>query len=59
MRLNAIPADIWLLKMTPSLLQRMTPVTATEIYEVGTNNFHHEGFFSVEIFGRSAQKAVT
>jgi hypothetical protein len=43
MRLNAIPADIWLLKMTPSLLQRMTPVTATEIYEVGTNNFHRDG----------------
>jgi len=51
MRLNAIPADVWLLKMTPSLLQRMKPVTATEIYEVGTNNFHHEGLFSVEIFG--------
>ena len=51
MLLTDIPADIWMLKMTPSLRQRMTPVTTGEIYEVGTNNLHSEGLFSVEIFG--------
>lgn len=51
MRLSGIPGDIWLLQMTPALLQRMTPVTTGEIYEVGTNNLHKDGLFSVEIFG--------
>lgn len=51
MRISGIPGDIWLLQMTPALLQRMKPVTTGEIYEVGTNNLHKDGLFSVEIFG--------
>lgn len=51
MLLDNIPADVWMMKFTPALLQRMTPVTTGEMYEVGTNNLHSQGLFSVEIFG--------
>lgn len=51
MLLDNIPADVWMMKFTPALLQRMTPVTTGEMYEVGTNNLHKDGLFSVEIFG--------
>lgn len=51
MRLNSIPFNIWLLKMTPELVRSMSPTLSGEIFEPGTNNLKHDGLFSVETFG--------
>lgn len=51
MRLNSIPFNIWLLKITPELVRSMSPTTTGEIFETGTNNLNAQGLFSVENFG--------
>lgn len=51
MRLNTVPFNISLLRLTPELLRTMRQTTTGEIFETGTNNLNKDGLFSVETFG--------
>ena len=51
MRLNSIPFNIWVLKISPELVRSMRPTTTGEIFETGTNNLNENGLFSVETYG--------
>ena len=56
MRLNTVPFNVWLLRVTPELLRSMRPTTTGEIFETGTNNLNKDGLFSVETFGPLGSK---
>lgn len=47
-----VPFNIGLLNLTPASLQRVKQVKVLDIFDGATNNFHPEGLFSTEIFGR-------
>lgn len=47
-----VPFNIGLLNLTPEKLQRVKQVKALDIFDGATTNFHPEGLFSTEIFGR-------
>lgn len=50
MKLNSTEFDI--LYLTDRELQLLNQVKVLDVYESGTENFHPEGLFSTEIFGR-------
>ena len=47
-----VPFNLALLNMTPDKLQHVGQVKVLDIFDGATNNFHPEGLFSTEIFGR-------
>lgn len=47
-----VPFNIALLHLTPEKLQRVKQVKALDIFDGATSNFHPDGLFSTEIFGR-------
>lgn len=47
-----VPFNIALLHLTPEKLQRVKQVKALDIFDGATTNFHPDGLFSTEIFGR-------
>lgn len=52
MKQQMLPANIWILQLTDEIRSRLRQVTSLEIYEGSTPNFHPQGLYSVEIFGR-------
>lgn len=51
MQLDHIPFNIFIMDVTPALVESMRPTNTTEIFETGTRNFHPNGLFSVETYG--------
>lgn len=49
---NKLPANISILELTPERLKAIRPVKVLDIYDGGTENFHPDGLFSIETFGR-------
>ncbi len=47
-----LPFNITLLQMTDQMVQGIKPVTVMDIFDNTTKNFHAEGLFSTEIFGK-------
>lgn len=53
MKRLSIPFNVELLDLSPQRLQGLRPVTVLDIFEGGSSdNFHPNGLFSTEIFGR-------
>lgn len=52
MQRTDIPANINLLELTPEVLRQMKPTRVLDIFDGMTENFHPEGLFSVDIYGR-------
>ena len=52
MKRAEIPFNIKILALTPDRLKAIRPVRALDIFEGSSENFHPDGLFSVEIFGR-------
>lgn len=52
MKTKLLPANLWLLEVTDEIRRRLRQVTSLEIYDGSTPNFHPNGLYSVEIFGR-------
>lgn len=52
-----VPFNISLLSLTPNKLQGLRPVTALDFLDGQTKNFHPNGLFSTEIFGRVGDEA--
>lgn len=48
----SIPFNLTLLQLTPAKLQLMRPVTVLDSFDGTGTNFHPDGLFSTEIFGR-------
>ena len=51
MQRQEIPFNISLLNLTPELLRGIRPITSLDIYDAN-NNFHTDGLYSSEIFGK-------
>ncbi len=48
-----LPTALWLLQLTDEKIKYVSPVRVLDIYEgVGSMNFHPEGLYSTEIFGK-------
>ncbi len=47
-----LPFNITLLQLTDAMVQGIKPVTVMDIFDNTTKNFHSEGLFSTEIFGK-------
>lgn len=54
--LSKQPFNVEVLKLTGQNTQSLKPVTVTDIYEGGTNNFHEDGLYSTSIFGPSGSE---
>jgi len=52
MKRAEIPFNIKILALTPDRLKAIRPVSALDIMEGSSENFHPNGLFSTEIFGR-------
>lgn len=52
MKAQDIPFNIELLLVRSEGLKGLTPVTSLDIFEPSSKNFHKEGLFSTEIFGK-------
>lgn len=52
MQVNQIPFNIHLLHLETNDLKNMAPLTAMDIFDGATKNFHPGGLFSTEIFGK-------
>ena len=52
MKRAEIPFNIELLELTPEKLKNIRPIRALDIFDGSSDNFHPDGLFSVEIFGR-------
>lgn len=50
-RLDA-PVNLFYVNITPEVLRMMKPVTTLDSFSGGTKEFHPDGLFSTEIFGR-------
>lgn len=50
-RLDA-PINLFFVELTPNVVKMMKPVTALDSFVGGTREFHPDGLFSTEIFGR-------
>lgn len=50
--LNSLPFNLSLLILQPEHLKGLRPVKVLDIFEAGSTNFHPDGLFSVEIFGK-------
>ena len=51
-----IPANIKLLELPPNRLDLLRPVTALDIFDGMTDEFHVDGLFSIQTFGRTGSK---
>jgi len=51
-----IPFNITLLVLSPDKLRNLRPVRSLDITEGATNNFHPDGLYSTEIFGKVGDK---
>lgn len=49
---QAIPFNVTLLELTPAKLAALRPVRSLDIFDGAGNNFHPDGLFSIEIFGK-------
>ena len=49
---SAIPFNIYLLELNEARLKGVRPVTALDIFEGSSSDFHDDGLFSTAIFGR-------
>lgn len=49
-------ANFKIMHLTPERLKNLNKVTVLDTYENGTDNFHPQGLFSSEIFGRVGDK---
>ena len=47
-----VPFNITLLQLPPERLNGIRPIRALDFFEGSSQNFHPDGLFSVEIFGR-------
>lgn len=52
MRPNDLPANISLINLPKSRIEKLQPVSMLDIFDGATNNFHEQGLFSTTIFGR-------
>lgn len=52
LRPTDVPANVSIMVLTPRRLEGMRAVTSLDIFEGSTRNFHPDGLFSSEIFGR-------
>lgn len=52
MQINQLPFNIDLLIPTPEMLRGVAQIQALDIFSGGTRNFHPQGLFSTEIFGK-------
>lgn len=52
MRSKELPFNVELLKLTPSRLQGVRPVTSIDFFENANGDLHEDGLFSLPIFGR-------
>lgn len=50
------PANIKLLELTPQRLSLLRPVTALDIFDGMSDEFHTDGLFSIQTFGRTGSK---
>ncbi len=50
------PANIKLLELTPQRLSLLKPVTVLDIFDGMTDEFHADGLFSIQTFGRTGSK---
>lgn len=46
------PVELGIMNLTPQKLQTLKPVRVLDIYQQSSDNFHPDGLFSVDIFGR-------
>ena len=46
------PVELGILNLTPTQLQTLKPVKVLDIFQQSSDNFHTDGLFSVDIFGR-------
>ncbi len=46
------PINLFYVNLTPDIVRRMKPVTTLDSFIGGTREFHPDGLFSTEIFGR-------
>lgn len=46
------PVELGILNLTPAQLQTLKPVKVLDIFQQSSDNFHTDGLFSVDIFGR-------
>lgn len=53
---NIESANFRIMHLTPERLKNLNKVTVLDTYENGTDNFHSQGLFSTEIFGRVGDK---
>lgn len=56
-RYAEIPAKIWPMVLTYDRLRGIAPVTSLDIYDGASSEFHPEGLYSTEIFGRVGSDA--
>lgn len=54
-----LPANISILELTPDRLKAIRQVKVLDIYDGGTENFHPDGLFSIETFGRVGSEERT
>lgn len=52
MAASDIPFNIDLLDLTPDKLVGIRPVTTLDIFDGGSKNFHSNGLYSIDIFGK-------
>lgn len=52
MRSRELPFNVELLKLTPSRLEGIRPVTSIDFFENANGDLHEDGLFSIPIFGR-------
>jgi len=56
MQVNQIPFNLELLLPTDEDVRNITPVTVADINVAGSRNFHPDGLFSTEIFGKVGEE---
>lgn len=54
---NLKALNITILNLQPGMLNGLRPVTSLENFEASTQNFHPDGLFSIDIFGRIGSEA--
>lgn len=52
MKYAEVPAKIWPMVLTKERLRQTRPVTSLDIYDGASTDFHPDGLYSTEIFGR-------
>lgn len=52
MKNSSIPFNVSIMELTPEKLAKIRPVKSPDIYDGISGNFHEDGLFSVQTFGR-------